>query len=79
MLRCAMMLVLSISVSSPAVASNDVAEPKKADKIVCKAPEETGTRLSRKKKVCMSVTEWEKLGRDSRRELGRNKFSNPGG
>ena len=61
--------LLSCGVSAPAFAAQEPAE----DKRICKRDRsfQTGSHLSRPRKICMKASEWQELEQESQRNIDR--------
>jgi hypothetical protein len=71
-------LVAALSISSAALASDastDKKDAKDPDRMICKAEEQTGSRLA-KKKTCMTAAEWKETRRVQRMEIDRSQANN---
>ena len=69
-MRVLMMLaLLSCGVSAPALAADEPAE----DKRICKRDRsfDTGSHLSKPRKICMKASEWRELEQESQRNIDR--------
>ncbi len=66
-------LIAAFGLSTVALAEEaEKQDSKNPDRMICRAEEQIGTRLS-KKKVCMTAQQWKEQRRLSRMEIDRNQ------
>lgn len=70
-------LIVSFTLSSAAFANEEGTKKAAKDpsRMICKAEQQTGSRLV-KKKTCMTATQWKEQQRLSRMEIDRNQANN---
>ena len=70
-------MIASLTLSSAALAGEEgkTKPARDPDRMICKAEQQTGSRLL-KKKTCMTATQWKEQQRLSRMEIDRNQANN---